>query len=120
VKILQMTRIYHHPPQCPGTFDPGPTIINGSPTFLPIRFTKFCAPLPRIMWVKILQATLCVITIVFVDDDIHEDFPFLVLLTTRAMETHSGRVQAWKSQGPKMLMMLRGLGVAAEQSDNYV
>lgn len=32
-------------------------------------------------------------------------------------KTNSGRVQAWKSQGPKMLMMLRGLGVAAEEND---
>ncbi len=51
-KILQTTLWYHQMLQCPGTLDPDPTIVNGSPMFPPIKFTKFCNPLLRIVCVK--------------------------------------------------------------------
>jgi hypothetical protein len=51
--------------------------------------------------VKILQATLWVITVAFVDDDIREGLPFLVSLTSGAMKTVKGHDNGtWRGTHP--------------------
>ncbi len=47
---------------------------------------KFSAPLPRIVWVKIMQMTLRVIPVAFMDDDLCESLPFLASSTRGAIE----------------------------------
>ncbi len=47
---------------------------------------EFFAPLPRIVLVKNMQMTLRVITVAFVDDDLHVGLPFLASSTRGAIE----------------------------------